>query len=146
MSYQIIRKTRRITLQDFDATDIPPAALAPDDVTSEPIPATITELLLLVPGRTQPIFVRGQEAVVLGRRDRRNNTQPTVDLTDYNGATLGVSRMHAKIVYLNDQYYVQDMASTNGTRINGKRLAPYQTMPLFAGDTLVLGQMTISVM
>jgi pSer/pThr/pTyr-binding forkhead associated (FHA) protein len=40
---------------------------------------------------------------------------------------------------------VQDLASTNGTLLNGERLAPYVSALLKDGDQLQLGKLLIEV-
>lgn len=47
-----------------------------------------------------------------------------------------VSRAHAKIVKNGESYYVTDLASTNGTYINGKRIPPNEAMRLESGDVI----------
>ena len=43
-----------------------------------------------------------------------------------------VSRQHAMVEYLNGQYYIVDMGSTNGVEYNGQRIARKQ---IAEGDT-----------
>ncbi|MBP5554683.1 MAG: FHA domain-containing protein [Lachnospiraceae bacterium] len=50
----------------------------------------------------------------------------------------GVSRMHARIFKSREDYYVEDLNSTNGTFKNGVRLKPYEQRKLAAGDELKL--------
>ena len=49
-----------------------------------------------------------------------------------------VSRRHAVIVRKNDEFYIYDVGSTNGTRINGQRIAPKEQILLADGDEIVL--------
>lgn len=48
-----------------------------------------------------------------------------------------VSRKHASIRYHDDQVFIEDLGSTNGTRLNGKRIRKAE--PLFDGDLIVIG-------
>ena len=50
----------------------------------------------------------------------------------------GVSRQHARIVRQGDGYYIEDLKSSNGTFVNGKRLERYTE--LAPGDRIHLGQ------
>ena len=50
----------------------------------------------------------------------------------------GVSRMHARIFKSGEDYYIEDLNSTNGTFKNGLRLKPYEQRKLSAGDELKL--------
>lgn len=48
----------------------------------------------------------------------------------------GVSRNHARITREEDQYYIEDLNSKNGTYLNGKLLAYKQKCPVNPGDHL----------
>ena len=50
----------------------------------------------------------------------------------------GVSRRHARIVRQGDGYFIEDLKSSNGTFLNGKRLDRYEE--LSPGDRIHLGQ------
>ncbi len=50
-----------------------------------------------------------------------------------------VSRQHAQILYRESAYYVEDLDSSNGTYVNGKRIAPRVPVPLTEKDTLQIG-------
>jgi pSer/pThr/pTyr-binding forkhead associated (FHA) protein len=59
--------------------------------------------------------------------------------TDLQVQSGDVSRHHAVIAWEGDQARVMDMGSTNGTFLNGEKLAPYEYLPLKSGDRLDLG-------
>jgi hypothetical protein len=50
---------------------------------------------------------------------------------------LEVSRQHARIDFVEPRYYVSDLGSTNGTRVNGKLIKGRH--PLNDGDTIEMG-------
>ncbi len=50
-----------------------------------------------------------------------------------------VSRFHLEIQQIRGSYYVQDRDSSNGTYINGKRIASGKYIKLNKGDSLRLG-------
>ncbi len=50
----------------------------------------------------------------------------------------GVSRLHVKIEELSGEYFVTDLNSTNGTKVNGELLKANETKKLLPGDELVL--------
>ena len=60
---------------------------------------------------------------------------PSADLS-ITGA--GVSRRHARVFERNDQLYVEDLNSSNGTFVNGQRINA--ATPVNDGDTIGLGQ------
>ncbi len=49
-----------------------------------------------------------------------------------------ISRMHARIFLKDEDYYVEDLNSTNGTFKNGVRLKPYEQKKLSKGDEIKL--------
>ena len=61
---------------------------------------------------------------------------------DVNLTDQAVSAHHAKIVTYFDSSYIEDLSSTNGTYINGKRV---QMHTLHPGDEIVLGMHRIVV-
>ncbi len=83
--------------------------------------------------------------VRLGRNDPAELVFPEIDLTAGYGRQYGVSRQHACIFQRGEIVEVQDLASTNGTLLNGERLAPYVPEPLKDGDQLQLGKLVIEV-
>jgi len=56
-----------------------------------------------------------------------------------------VSTQHAVFEVVGGKLMVTDIGSTNGTSVNGRRLAPHVATPLQAGDKLVLGQQQYTV-
>lgn len=69
------------------------------------------------------------DEMVIGRN-------PTTDITLLDE---GISREHAVILYDADAhaYVIEDLQSTNGTKINGKRI---RSAPLNPGDEIQIGQ------
>ena len=68
-----------------------------------------------------------------------------VDLTDYNAEWHGVSRRHCRLARHGHRLIVTDLDSTNGTYVNGRRLAPSQPTVLADGDHLILGTLHLAV-
>ena len=85
------------------------------------------------------------QPIRIGRMDPAQDIFPDVDLTDDHAMEHGVSRVHACIFRQEDVVAVEDLGSTNGTLLNGKRLAPYLPQRLKHGDQLQLGQLLIGV-
>ena len=61
---------------------------------------------------------------------------PTTDITLLDE---GISREHAMVLFDEDVrgYVIEDLASTNGTKLNGKRV---RSSPLAEGDQIQIGQ------
>ncbi len=54
-----------------------------------------------------------------------------------------VSAHHARLIYRNNQWWVEDLNSTNGTLLNGQRLIT--PIVLTSGDTLQFGKVKFSI-
>ncbi|MCL4876535.1 MAG: FHA domain-containing protein [Anaerolineae bacterium] len=112
------------------------------------LPALTTEteheILLFVMEDSQPITLKNQTEIILGRKIL-GEEPPTVDLTAYGQNQLGVSRRHAAIEYQNDGYVLRDLGSSNGTTLNDTPLIPHRTYHLQSGDRMRLGQLAITV-
>ena len=50
-----------------------------------------------------------------------------------------ISRRHMRIGVQKDVVFIEDMGSSNGTFVNGKRIPPKQIVTLDNGDTLGVG-------
>jgi len=89
----------------------------------------------VVIGDTQ--LARAQKGLVIGRQ----RSLAELLLTDGS-----VSRRHARIVPLDGGLGIIDLNSSNGTMIDGRRLAPYaDPVPLRAGDSLTLGDVKLKL-
>lgn len=79
----------------------------------------------------------------IGRLDAASATFPDVDLTSYGGLEKGVSRRHAKIIRQDNEIFIEDLGSVNGTLLNGQSLTPYLQYPLNSGDEVQLGNLVL---
>lgn len=70
---------------------------------------------------------------------RTTDDQEVYDLKPFGAKEMGVSRFHAKLFQADGRLCVVDLATTNGTRVNGRRLEPNKPCPLTDGDLLELG-------
>lgn len=76
----------------------------------------------------------------IGRWDADNGVFPDVDL-DAHDPEAKVSRRHARILYTNGSYMIEDLGSTNGTFVNrGRRLIPGNPHKLSDGDEVIVGK------
>ena len=104
------------------------------------------QIRILLPSFPEPIILRNKVSITIGRADRQRNAVPTLDLSGENALALGVSRLHAKILYIDSRFHLKDMGSTNGTWLNQMRLDAYQMVPLDHGDEIRLGQFIFSIL
>ena len=71
-----------------------------------------------------------QEGVIIGKLEKNVD----VIIND-----ISISRIHAKLEKNGDKCYIEDLNTTNGTYINGRRLIPYKLEELSDGDKINLG-------
>jgi hypothetical protein len=94
-------------------------------------------------GQPRELQIALIKPIRLGRVDPKEGVYPEVDLTDAKKD--GVSREHACIYRRGHAVEVEDLGSTNGTQLNGSRLAPYKPALLNDGDQLQLGNLLVEV-
>lgn len=76
----------------------------------------------------------------IGRWDADNGIFPDVDLDAFDPEAK-ISRRHARIIFDNGKYMVEDLGSTNGTFVNrGRRLLPGTPHVLNDGDEIIVGK------
>lgn len=103
-------------------------------------------LLMQIGGENQTtVGMEIADRIIIGRADPLADFHPDLDLTPYAGQDNGVSRRHAAITQGDKSLYVEDLGSTNGTRINGFQLEANQPYRLRDGDELELGRLRIVV-
>ena len=81
---------------------------------------------------------------VIGRG--KSGTRPIdLDMNDYGGLDLGVSRHHALLRPTTEHLYLIDLGSTNGTLCNGLPLGPGITRSLQHNDVITLGKLSFTI-
>ena len=89
-------------------------------------------------GATHQVVVIDDE-ITLGRVDEHTSFLPDVNLSRMAAWEKGVSRLHAAIRRSDDNLYLIDLASTNGTFLNGNRIPSREPQLLHDNDTVRLG-------
>lgn len=112
----------------FDAPDVP----APDHLESS------TALVAFRRTRRKQVQIAPGEEIVFGRRHDTHSLQPDIDLNEYNAMAYGVSRLHAKLRHEEYGWWLEDLASANGTWVNGERLEPYIPVSLGVKNQIIL--------
>jgi pSer/pThr/pTyr-binding forkhead associated (FHA) protein len=103
-----------------------------------------SEIVLRVEGENSPlVFEVTKGGLVLGRADLDERIFPDIDFSFFDAAERGVSRRHARLVLNTSTHEVEifDMNSTNGTYVNGERLAGKGQRYLNHGDLVRLGKL-----
>jgi hypothetical protein len=88
------------------------------------------------PKDPERIFPVELPEMLVGRRDDKQNIRPAIPLNDP-----GASRRHARFLLQPDGTVVlHDLASMNGTKLNGEDVVSGSQRPLVAGDKVTLGR------
>ncbi|MCE9645520.1 MAG: FHA domain-containing protein [Chloroflexi bacterium] len=91
------------------------------------------------------IVVRPEGVIFIGRNVQTDSWIPQVNLADLDGFARSVSRRHAMIRPLAGGYEITDLGSTNGSRLDGRRLVANKAYPLLSGAQLTVGQEQLMV-
>ena len=105
------------------------------------------QLILGVEGDPRTFVFTGDEIdeLIMGRMDPKSGEAPAVDLADYKAIENGVSRQHAMIRRKDGSLYLTDLASGNGTYLNGQKLIKNQPRVLRDGDEIRLGLLKMRI-
>jgi pSer/pThr/pTyr-binding forkhead associated (FHA) protein len=125
----------------------PPGEFAPDpSATSspEPVPSG-PRITLVIMNSGRRINLDIGDDLLIGRKDNARGIFPDVDLGLDGGYDSGVSRRHAILAHQHSVYTIEDLGSSNGTFVNGKRLVPQTATPIESGDELKCGTLLIRV-
>jgi hypothetical protein len=102
-----------------------------------------TKIRLTVVASGQEIVASGQSELMVGRTHK--NIVADIDLGPYGGSRAGVSRRHCRLLHRDSQWYIEDLASTNGSFINGVKIAPHEPVSLGDGDLIRCGQIELKL-
>jgi eukaryotic-like serine/threonine-protein kinase len=100
-----------------------------------PVPALPQARLIIT--STGQTFVLAGTKLIIGREDPKREIHPDIQINDQ---TMTLGRVHARFLNEEGKWMVEDQNSRNKTRLNGKILNPYQSMPLKDGDLLHFGR------
>ena len=130
----------------FKTTD--PRIMQPGASPQPPPPAQVTEsqvsLHIVRTGQIVPLI--GRTEFTLGRISQGQSILPDVDLSPYNAYAQGVSRLHATLKLISEELYIEDLGSSNGTKINNSKIPPHKNQPVHHGDVITLGRFKIQAL
>ncbi|MDQ2808322.1 MAG: zinc-ribbon domain-containing protein, partial [Chloroflexota bacterium] len=134
------------------AQEIAPLAVSAPVAGTAPFPA---EGVAGVTGTGQPrlellqggavIPLPDKDDILVGREDPLSEPPifPDVDMTPYGGEEGGVSRRHARIIRRDGDYLIEDLQSTNYSKLNGARLLPRTPSLLVDGSRIDFGKIGV---
>jgi hypothetical protein len=89
-------------------------------------------------GDSERVFPIELDEMLIGRRDALRDIRPEIPISDP-----GASRRHAKLLRGRDgAVALQDLASANGTQVNGHDVTPGTRRSLVEGDEITIGRWT----
>lgn len=101
------------------------------------------EFVLLFPHTSNSLILPKSESLILGRMAQPFAAPPNfVDLSPFEAMERGVSRQHAHIDFHDEQFFLVDSESANGTYLNKHKLSPGQEYPLKNGDYILLARLS----
>jgi len=122
----------------------PRPAVTPPASSVGPVRQTLAGVRLRLPtGATLPLPAAMQ--ALIGRADPVSNFYPEIDLTAHGGLERGVGRRHGRFFIQQGAVYYEDLDSTNGSFLNGRKLPPRQPQPVRHGEELRLGTLALVV-
>lgn len=89
-------------------------------------------------GQFSATYEIAKRELTIGRPDAQIDVLPDIAV-EWDDA---VSRNHARILHKEDGDYAEDTGSTNGTTINGRKIAPNAPELLSNGDIIEIGEST----
>jgi len=140
----LVPVTRRETTMSLGKRS-PTDDLAPPPI-SVPAPAPGgPQITLQIMNSGRRIHLDIHDDLLIGRKDNARGIFPDVDLGLDGGYDAGVSRRHAILAHNQDVYTIEDLGSSNGTFVNGHRLAPQTPTTIKHSDELKCGTLLIRV-
>lgn len=112
---------------------------------AQPVQNVVYSIIFRVDGEELPLTMVPAQRAMMGRQAPFMLQLPDVDLTAYNAAEHGISRVHAVIDCSRTGLHVTDLDSRNGTFVNGEKVHPYNAHILRHGDTIRLGSLSLQV-
>ena len=99
------------------------------------------KIRLKIPGSNKEIATASRKELIIGRAHKE--TKPDIDLGPFGGSQAGVSRQHSRLIRRDDAWSVEDLGSTNGTFVNGVKVAPHELKAIKNGDLIRCGQIEL---
>ncbi len=106
----------------------------------------MSKIQLFILSTRKKLRLEMDRKVVLGRSEGvENDGTMNIDLSDSMAYQLGVSRRHLMLIPEDDEILAFDLASRNGTTINGEKMLARKGYALRDGDEVQLGDLMIRV-
>lgn len=120
--------------KETDFLNLPPGTDMPERLQAASSTFDIVKQQLEMHIDNHMVRVAIEGDMYVGRSIDGDMSHVDIDLSQQGAYQHGVSRRHAVIRYHDDALYIEDLKSTNGTRINGSQLTPEREYRLRDGD------------
>lgn len=94
---------------------------------------------------TGMVFHLGGKLTQIGRNDPKSGNFVEIDLSSLATDPKAISRRHAQIKQEGDRFYLTDIGSTNGTKLNGVRIPTNEWKPVWDGDIIEFGRNAVQL-
>lgn len=96
---------------------------------------------------SDPIILNVQKSTSFGRKPGTGSigSHTHIDLTRYDAANCGVSRVHMFLHQHDDKIFIEDVDSRNKTYVNGEAITPFKHVLLHNADEIRLGHMRMYI-
>ena len=84
-------------------------------------------------------YLPPKSEIILGRSDPEKGVTVDIDLSQEDRLVTRTSPRHARVIEDGGLYFVEDLGSTHGSKLNGSFLEVGELVPLHPGDHLCLG-------
>ncbi|MBN2045824.1 MAG: FHA domain-containing protein [Anaerolineales bacterium] len=122
------------------------AADEPAPKPAAPLPVSSAHINLHIIRTGQIIPLEGGAEFTLGRISEGQSIMPDIDLSPYDAYSQGVSRLHATLKVRDSLFYIEDLGSSNGTRINNNKITPLTDTLIHNGDVIALGRFKVQAL
>jgi len=133
-SKTLVEVRRRLRVEEYNRTYEPTSVMSTEQLRQ-------TRAFLKLTSTGHQIRANNQPELMVGRAFKKN--KPDIDLEPHGGTQAGVSRQHGRLICQNNQWFVEDLGSTNGTFVNGSKIAAHQPAAIHKGDIIRFGQIEL---
>lgn len=106
-----------------------------------------SELHFFVRSHIDPLHVKLRPGLemIIGRYVPGSAIIPDIDLNLFGADEHGVSRMHAVLILQHQRVILVDVGSTNGTKVNGRKLQTQEQYVLKDGEEVAFGELVCRI-
>jgi pSer/pThr/pTyr-binding forkhead associated (FHA) protein len=126
--------------------DTIPSKDEPTPKPAAPLPVSGAQINLHIIRTGQIIPLEGRTDFTIGRISEGQSILPDIDLSPYDAYSQGVSRLHATLKVRDSLFYIEDLGSSNGTRINNNKIQPLSDQLIHNGDVIALGRFKVQAL